>query len=258
MEEQGNRPIVYIDDDASSRLLVRRLLEQAGHVVVEAPNGLSGLEVALRTNPSLILLDIGLPDLDGCAVAAILQTFPMLAATPVVALTAYAVGPGDRERTLFAGCDGYIVKPIDVDRFAGQIGEFLRGKRESVSPSDLRRLNEQFVSRLLTQLDEVKKTKELIDRRVACLERIDEAIDELTVELGVEALLAALLPRLAEAIGAAALAVELSQPPPERVVGRAPRARPDLGAEAPPAMEWKHPLDIAGRSLGFLGVLYSA
>ncbi|MGH7312493.1 MAG: hybrid sensor histidine kinase/response regulator, partial [Candidatus Rokuibacteriota bacterium] len=121
-----------------------------------------------------------------------------------------------------------------------------------------RRLNEQFVSRLLTQLDEVKKTKELIDRRVACLERIDEAIDELTVELGVEALLAALLPRLAEAIGAAALAVELSQPPPERVVGRAPRALPDLGAEAPPAMEWKHPLDIAGRSLGFLGVLYSA
>jgi signal transduction histidine kinase len=226
--------------------------------VVEATNGLSGIEAALRTHPALILLDISLPDVDGCAVAAILQTFPMLAATPVVALTAYAVGPGERERTLFAGCDGYIAKPIDVDRFAGQIAEFLRGKRESVTPTDMRRLNEQFVSRLLAQLDEVRRAKELIARRVACLERIDEAIDELTVELGVETLLATLLPRLAEAIGAAALAVELSQPPPERVVGRAPRALLDTDAEAPPAIEWKHALDIAGRSLGFLGVLYSA
>ncbi len=256
--EESSRPIVYIDDDAQSRVLVRRLLEKAGHVVVEATTGLGGIEAALRTQPALILLDIGLPDVDGCAVAAILQTFPRLATTPVIALTAYAVGPGERERTLFAGCDGYIAKPIDVDRFAGQIAEFLRGKRESVTPTDLRRLNEQFVSRLLAQLDEVRQANELIDRRVACLERIDEALDELTVELGVEALLATLLPRLAEAIGAAALAVELSQPPPERVVGRAPRTLLDTDADVPPAMEWKHALDIGGRSLGFLGVLYSA
>ncbi len=226
--------------------------------MVEATSGLGGIEAALRTHPALILLDISLPDVEGCAVAAILHSFPMLAETPVVALTAYAIGPGERERTLFAGCDGYIEKPIDVDSFAGQIAEFLRGKRESVTPTDLRRLNEQFVSRLLAQLDEVRRAKELIDRRAACLERIDEAIDDLTVELGVETLLASLLPRLAEAIGAAALAVELSQPPPERVVGRAPRSFLDADAEAPPAMEWKHALDIAGRSLGFLGVLYSA
>jgi signal transduction histidine kinase/chemotaxis response regulator CheB len=256
--EGSSRPIVYIDDDTQSRLLVRRLLEEAGHVVVEATTGLGGIEAALRTQPALILLDIGLPDVDGCAVAAILQTFPMLAATPIVALTAYAVGPGERERTLFAGCDGYITKPIDVDRFAGQIAEFLRGKREAVTSTDLRRLNEQFVARLLAQLDEVRRAKELIDRRVACLERIDEALDDLTVELGVETLLASLLPRLAEAIGAAALAVELSHPPPERIIGRAPRTLPDTDAEAPTAMEWKHALDIAGRSLGFLGVLYSA
>lgn len=256
--EGSSRPIVYIDDDAQSRLLVRRLLEEAGHVVVETTNGLSGIEAALRTHPALILLDISLPDVDGYAVAAILHSFPILAETPVVALTAYAIGPGERERTLFAGCDGYIEKPIDVDRFADQIAEFLRGKRESVTSTDLRRLNEQFVSRLLVQLDEVRRAKELIDRRAACLERIDEAIDDLTVELGVETLLASLLPRLAAAIGAAALAVELSLPPPERVVGRAPRSFLDTDAEAAPAMEWKHPLDIAGRSLGFLGVLYSA
>ena len=252
------RPILYIEDDAQSRLLVRRILEEAGHAMVEAATGLGGVEIALREQPGLILLDISLPDLDGYAVAGILRTFPMLAAIPVVALTAYAVGPGDRERTLVAGCDGYIDKPIDVERFADQIGEYLHGKRECLTPTDLRQLNEQFVSRLLAQLDEVTKTKDLIDRRAARLARIDEAIDELTAEVGVQALLDTLLPRLAEAIGASALIVELSQPPPERVVGRAPRLPHGADAALPPVVEWKHPLCLAGRSLGFLCAQYSA
>jgi signal transduction histidine kinase len=251
----GRRPILYVEDDAQSRFLVRRLLEQAGHAVAEATSGLGGIEVALRVQPALILLDISLPDLDGWALAAILQTFPMLAQTPIVALTAYAVEPGDRERTLFAGCDGYLEKPIDVDRFAGQIDEFLRGKREVVAPTGLRKLNEQFVACLLAQLDDERKTKALIDRRAARLERIEEAVDALTVELGPETILRTLLPRLADAMGAAALAVELSQAPPEHLVGRASAA---LGADiAPPPIEWKHPLMLGEHSLGFVRAFYS-
>ena len=69
--------------------------------------------------------------IDGYEVVAILKSFPAFANTPVVALTAYAM-EGDRQRTLVAGCDGYIQKPIDVDAFPRQVEEFLHGKREQV------------------------------------------------------------------------------------------------------------------------------
>ena len=202
--ETTRRRVLYIEDDLGSRLLVRQVLEEAGHVVVEATNGLGGIEAALREHPSLILLDISLPDVDGYAVAGILGTFPTLAPTPVVALTDDAFGPAGRARTLVAGCDGYIDKPIDVERFADQVAEFLLSTRKVRTPTDLGKLNEQFVSGLLGQLDGVKKTKER-------LERIDAAMDELTAELGVKALLDTVLPRLAAAIGAIAL-VETGQP----------------------------------------------
>jgi len=249
--ETTRRRVLYIEDDLGSRLLVRQVLEEAGHVVVEATNGLGGIEAALREHPSLILLDISLPDVDGYAVAGILGTFPTLAPTPVVALTDDAFGPAGRARTLVAGCDGYIDKPIDVERFADQVAEFLLSTRKVRTPTDLGKLNEQFVSGLLGQLDDVKKTKER-------LERIDAAMDELTAELGVKALLDTVLPRLAAAIGAIALVAELTQPSPDRVVGRAPQAALAVHVELPPAAEWKHPLALAGRSLGFLSALYSA
>jgi CheY-like chemotaxis protein len=148
MGRSVRRPILYIEDDPQSVVLVRRVLEQAGHTVVDAATGMAGIETALREHPSLILLDISLPDLDGYAVVGIMRTFPMLAAVPVVTVRAYAVGPGDRERTLVAGCDGYINKPIDVDQFAQQVAEYLNGKREFAT-TDLRKLQEQFVANLL-------------------------------------------------------------------------------------------------------------
>ena len=68
---------------------------------------------------------------------------------------------GDRQRTLVAGCDGYIQKPIDVDAFPSQVGEFLRGKRERVEEREeglyLRELNQRLVYRLLSQVEELKR-----------------------------------------------------------------------------------------------------
>ena len=127
------------------------MLAPAGYVVLEAPDGLSGIEAALREQPAVILLDINLPGVDGYEVVAILRSFPHLADTPIVAVTAYAMA-GDRERTLVAGCDGYIEKPIDVDRLAEQVGQFLGGKRERVQDGKegvyLRELNQHLVYRL--------------------------------------------------------------------------------------------------------------
>ena len=117
--------ILYIEDDPSNRLLVRRILEAEGYFVTEATDGLTGLEIAAQTQPDLILLDINLPEIDGYDLARRFRETPGLQQVPILALTANVM-KGDRERTLEAGCDGYIQKPIDVDRLPEQVKEILR------------------------------------------------------------------------------------------------------------------------------------
>src|ERR1700745_4456195 len=104
--------ILYIEDNRENRLLVRAVLEAAGYLLVDAEDGLAGIEAAVREEPALILLDVNLPAIDGYEVVAILKSFPAFANTPVIDLTAYAM-EGDRQRTLVAGCEGYIQTPID-------------------------------------------------------------------------------------------------------------------------------------------------
>src|SRR5438477_11214539 len=93
-------------------------------------------------------------------VVAILKSFPNLASTPVIAVTAYAM-EGDRQRSLVAGCDGYIQKPIDVDTLPRQVAEFLHGKREHAEEREqgayLRELNQRLVCRLVKQVEELNR-----------------------------------------------------------------------------------------------------
>ncbi|MFQ6099778.1 MAG: response regulator [Anaerolineae bacterium] len=117
--------ILYIEDDPSNRLLVRRILEAEDYSVLEATDGLAGLEMAAQMQPDLILLDINLPEIDGYDLARRFRETPGLQHVPILALTANVM-KGDRERTLEAGCDGYIQKPIDVDRLPEQVKEALR------------------------------------------------------------------------------------------------------------------------------------
>ncbi len=121
----NTRPrILYIEDNADNRLLVRRVLEAAGYVVVEAANARVGMEEAIARPPDLILIDINLPEVDGYATTMRIRTTPGLEAVKVVALTANVLR-GDREKSLDAGCDGYLEKPIDVDQLPRQIARFL-------------------------------------------------------------------------------------------------------------------------------------
>ncbi len=250
--------ILYIEDDPGSRLLVRSLLEPVGYTVADAEDGISGIECALRDRPALILLDVNLPEVDGYTVATALRSFPKLSEVPLVAVTAYAAA-GDRERTLVAGCDGYISKPIDVDAFPGQIAEFLRGKREQAAASDegfyLRDLNQRLVYRLLRQLDEVRNLSLEVGVRAQRLEEIHDAVLDLTSELGPAAILERLLPRLARALHATDLIVELSHPPGLRLAAAGDRPRragtaplDGLGTD----LELKVPLIVRGRPLGFV------
>lgn len=124
MDKKGLSTILYIEDDTANRTLVKRVLEAEGYRVLEAENGLQGIEVAQRERPTLILVDINMPEMDGYEVAARLNGLDELRPVPIIALTANVM-MGDREKTLAAGCSGYIQKPIDVDRLPGQVAAFL-------------------------------------------------------------------------------------------------------------------------------------
>src|SRR5438876_755279 len=180
--------VLYIEDNRENRMLVRAVLEAAGYTIVEAEDGLAGIEAAIREEPALILLDINLPGVDGYEIVAILKSFPNLASTPVIAVTAYAM-QGDRQRTLVAGCDGYIQKPINVDMFPRQVAEFLGGKRERVEGREegvyLRELNQRLVYRLLNQVEELKRLNQHFVRRASQLADLHHAVQGITSELGV-------------------------------------------------------------------------
>ena len=117
--------ILLIEDNEQNRYLLTFLLEKAGHHVISSADGPAGIARARTLDPDLILLDIQLPTMHGYDVARALRQIDRLATTPLVAVTSYAM-PGDREKALEAGCDGYIEKPIDPDTFVGQVESFVK------------------------------------------------------------------------------------------------------------------------------------
>jgi two-component system cell cycle response regulator DivK len=119
-----SKRILYIEDNLENRLLMRRVLTAEGYVVEEAVDGPLGLQQAAESPPDLILIDINLPEIDGYEVTARLKQLPNLTGVPIIAVTANVM-KGDREKTLAAGCDGYIQKPIDIDLLPSQIESFL-------------------------------------------------------------------------------------------------------------------------------------
>jgi two-component system, cell cycle response regulator DivK len=116
--------ILYIEDNPDNRTLVRRVLQSEGYVVREAPDGRTGLQMAAEQRPDLVLMDINLPEVDGYEITARLKQLTGMSQVPVIAVTANVM-KGDREKTLAAGCDGYIQKPIDIDTLSNQIEHFL-------------------------------------------------------------------------------------------------------------------------------------
>jgi len=120
--------ILYVEDNAENRMLVRRILQAEGYQVLEADSAKSAIEVVRSQPPDLILMDINLPEIDGYTLTSRLKSIPAFGRIPIIALTANVMR-GDRERTLEAGCDGYIQKPIDVDTLPQQVDRYLLYKR---------------------------------------------------------------------------------------------------------------------------------
>jgi len=117
--------VLVVDDNQMNIELARFVLEEDGMQVEAALDAQQAAEVLQRFVPDLILMDIQMPGVDGLELTRRLRADPATRHIPVVAFTAYAM-KGDRARMLEAGCDGYIAKPIDVAKFAGQVREGLR------------------------------------------------------------------------------------------------------------------------------------
>ncbi len=123
-------PILLIEDNEQNRYLVTFLLEKHGYAVVSAMDGRRGLDLAATMTPSVVLLDIQLPTMDGYTIAKALRRMPHLDAVPVVAVTSYAM-PGDREKAIEAGCTGYIEKPINPETFVAEVEAFITRRDEA-------------------------------------------------------------------------------------------------------------------------------
>jgi len=117
--------ILYVEDNPENRTLVRRVLNSEGYAVEEAGNAVQALEKIHNGGLDLILMDISMPEMDGYALTSKIRSNPDFAFIPIIAVTANVMR-GDRERSLDAGCDGYIQKPIDIDTLAQQIERFIR------------------------------------------------------------------------------------------------------------------------------------
>ena len=117
--------VLLVDDDESNRDMLSRRLEHRGYQVVTAVDGREAVEQARAEVPSLILMDLTLPVLDGLAATRELKSRPELRDIPVIALTAHA-GPEDRDRAREAGCDDYDTKPIEFSRLEQKMQNLLK------------------------------------------------------------------------------------------------------------------------------------
>jgi len=122
--------ILVAEDNAVNRELLRELLEVRGYTVSEACDGQEALHMIEQTQPELLLLDIGMPVLDGFAVIRRIRENPSLAALPVVAVTAYAMR-GDREKILKSGFDGYLSKPLNPSSLTEELDRLLTKRAQS-------------------------------------------------------------------------------------------------------------------------------
>lgn len=116
--------ILLIEDNEMNRDAISRLLERRGFTMLTAPDGEEGVRLCGEARPDLVLMDLGLPGIDGFEATRRIKAGPATQGIPVVALTARAM-TSDREAAFEAGCDDYDTKPVDLSRLVGKIRQLL-------------------------------------------------------------------------------------------------------------------------------------
>jgi CheY-like chemotaxis protein len=122
--------ILYVEDNDDNIYMLQRRLTRAGFTVIIARDGAEGVSIALSEQPDLILMDLGLPVLDGWEATRRLKGAAETRRIPVIALTANAM-TGDRERALASGCDDFDTKPVDMTRLLAKIASLVPGVEPS-------------------------------------------------------------------------------------------------------------------------------
>ena len=120
----GKARILIVEDNMDNYQLVRFVLEREGYDVFLAVNGRDGVDAARAQKPDLILMDLGMPEMDGWIATEKLKSDDMTRSIPLYALTAHTL-PHDRRRALKAGCDGFVPKPIHMKNFVDVIEQAL-------------------------------------------------------------------------------------------------------------------------------------
>jgi two-component system cell cycle response regulator DivK len=125
--------VLLVEDNDDNRIIYATALRYAGYEVIEAVTGTEGVQQARAMKPDLILMDISVPELDGWEATAILKADPETKSIIILAVTAHAL-PGDRERSLAAGCDGYLAKPITPAALLREVDQRFGRKTPSYHP----------------------------------------------------------------------------------------------------------------------------
>ena len=112
--------VLLVEDNETNMYLARFILEQHGYEVIEARTGAQAIELAVKEKPDMIIMDVQLPDFSGLEATKRIRTSEIGAKVPIIAFTSYAM-PGDKEKSLAAGCTGYIEKPINPDTFMTEL-----------------------------------------------------------------------------------------------------------------------------------------
>lgn len=122
--------ILVVEDTPDTRALLRAVFESEGYEVLEAADGLEAVEVALVELPDAIIMDMSLPRIDGHTAVKIIRREPALRSTPVIACTAHNQWEW-RGKSIVAGCDAFITKPIDIARLRAVLAQLLARRRAS-------------------------------------------------------------------------------------------------------------------------------
>ncbi len=116
--------ILYIEDNEDNIFMLTNRLKRKGYEILVARDGAQGVEMTHRESPNLVLMDLGLPVMDGWQAISQLKSAPETSTIPIIALSAHAMAP-DRERAFAAGCDDFDTKPVDLPRLLGKIESLL-------------------------------------------------------------------------------------------------------------------------------------
>lgn len=171
--------ILYIEDDDASRLLIQRILSSSGYEVYTASRGLEGIDLAKQIRPDLILTDINLPDLSGREITIRLRSDPRLQSVPIVALTAQTQA-FERDKTLVAGVNGYLTKPVNVAELNEKIAMYMDGGTDDIDVETLATARDAYRAELVERLEKSVRELEANNRELRRLDGIKDDFIQLT------------------------------------------------------------------------------